>query len=149
MQVDNWNPILLPSPNTYKMINAFTGTWQIIRYIVHIYFNSTSGHNDQIVIWTKHAGQQINTFWFGVVNPLAAEFFCNPAIGMKIIFKFFTYLHLAWVFSMFTVCTDFFLWYSCFLGWEMKLRSYLHYRVTIYIKILKRRTRNPISALMY
>ena len=37
--------------------------------------------------------------------------------------------------------TDFFHWYSCFSGWELKLRPYLQYRVSVYTQFLKWRTR--------
>ena len=37
--------------------------------------------------------------------------------------------------------TDFFLWYSCFLGWKLKLRPHPQYKVSEYTLILKRRTR--------
>ena len=37
--------------------------------------------------------------------------------------------------------TDFFLWYSCFLGWEVKIHPHPQYRVSVYTLFLKWRTR--------
>ena len=76
-----------------------------------------------------------------IFNPLAAEFVIPfRAHGDKFLQT------LTWhgLFSMFTVWTDFFLCYSCFLGWELKLCLYLQYRVSVYTLFLKRRTRKFI-----
>ena len=74
------------------------------------------------------------------INPLAAEYlFLIPSRDTEIIsykpspgMDFFQCLLFG---------TDFFLWYSCFPGWEMKLLPYLQYRVSVSTLILKRGTR--------
>ena len=57
------------------------------------------------------------------------SFFYYPPLGIEVIF--FTYLHLA---QSFFPCllfgTDFFLWYSCFPGWELKLRPHQQHRAS-------------------
>ena len=74
------------------------------------------------------------------MNPLAAAyFFATFQLTRR---KYFTYLHLTRsFFPMFTVWHGLFIWYSCFLGCEWKLCPYLQYRVSVYTKSLKRRTR--------
>ena len=64
-------------------------------------------------------------------NPLAAEFLLLPFIGHRVnCLQTFTWHWFS--FSMFTVFTDFFLWYSCFPGWELKLLSHPQYKVSVY-----------------
>ena len=58
------------------------------------------------------------------------SFFCYPPVGMEII------CYMPSPSMEFFLCllfdTDFFLWYSCFLGWELKPCPDLQYRVSAY-----------------
>ena len=75
---------------------------------------------------------------------LATEFFyeffipfLNPSGGMEIIF-YIPSPGTEFLFECLLFGMDFFVWYSCFPGWELKLRPYLQYRVSIYTQFFKR-----------
>ena len=59
--------------------------------------------------------------------------FCYPSRGTKIIFDITS--PGTEVFPCLMFGTDF-SWYSCFPRWELKFRSYLQYRVSVYTQFL-------------
>ena len=73
--------------------------------------------------------------WELVLNPLAAEFFLVTSNWHRD-----NYLHLARRFFHVDCLTWTFFGYSCFPGWQLKLRPYLQYRVSVYTQFLKWRT---------